>query len=493
MNEQNRQETSDSTSAAERETVLVHLAYPLWRKPTLVAVARAKELQDNGNKVLVSYCNSRSGTCAVNYTGSPAACYVCRTRAKSTAEDAGLQTVPLETPVLSEDAEHPVTLQDRRELVEGVQSGITTTFRTMKGEVPRRSLIGNIRRRYYRTAKGLLQSMDALVRRVVPDRIEVFNGRHACSRFCLITARRNDISFNTMEVTSRQKPIIFHGHTAHDRGKIQERILRQPVDYEIAESFYDCRRQPLDNKFAKKHDATFQPPDATGFQKKVSVFLSSQDEFESLGKEWVSPFLDYAPIVERACRENPNYLFCIRFHPNQADIVGDVVTPFQAVADLPNVQIYEPADTANTYTLVEWSDLVVTFGSTVTIEACWMKKPAIMLGPSLYDDLEISHNPDTVNGFLQLLRQDLPHGNRDNAARFAYYADYDQDELRYVQPNGRTMVPNGIQLRHPLLGQLMRTSDDVLCRAVKMLTRFSLSTEKSSSSHDVEKTKREAA
>jgi hypothetical protein len=493
VNEQKKQDNIDSPAAAEPVTVLVHLAYPLWRKHTLIAVARAKELQDNGNKVLVSYCNSRSGTCAVNYAGSPAACFVCRTRAKNTAEDAGLQTVPLETPVLSEDTEHPVTLQDRRELAEGVQSGITTTFRTMKGEVPRKSLIGKIRRRYYRTTKGLLQSMDALVRQAAPARIEVFNGRHACSRFCLITARRNGIPFNTMEVTTRQKPIIFHDHTAHDRGKIQERILRQPVDYEIAESFYDRRRQPLDNKFAKKHDAAFQPPDATGFQKKVSIFLSSQDEFESLGKEWVSPFLDYASIVERACRENPNYLFCIRFHPNQADIVGDVVTPFQAVADLPNVQIYEPTDTANTYTLVEWSDLVVTFGSTVTIEACWMKKPAIMLGPSLYDDLEVSHNPESVDGFLQLLREELPHGSRDNAARFAYYEDYDQDELRYVQFKGRTMVPNGIQLRHPLLGQLMRTSDDVFCRAVKMLTRFSIPAEKSPSFHDVEKAESEAA
>jgi hypothetical protein len=479
--------------ADSQQTIVVHLAYPLWRKHTLIAVARAKELQDAGHQVLVSYCNSRSGTCAVNYSGNPAACLVCRTRARTTAAGAGLQTVPLTTPVSTEDREHPLTLQDRRELAEGVQSGITTTFRTMNGEVPRNSLIGRIRRRYYRTAQGLLRSMDALVRRESPDRIEVFNGRHACSRFCLIAARRLGIPFNTFEVTTRQKPIIFHGHTAHDRQQIQKRILRQPIDYDVAEDFYQRRRAPRDNPYARKHAAAFQPPSAEGFQKKIGIFLSSQDEFESLGKEWVSPFLNYAPIVERACRENPDYLFCVRFHPNQADIAGDVVAPFRTVAELPNVRVYEPTDTANTYTLVEWSDLVVTFGSSVTIEACWMNKPAIMLGPSLYDELNISHNPATVEEFLQLLRRDLKPQCRDNAARFAYFEELDQDELRYVRHTGRTIVPEGINIRYPLLGQLMRTADDVVCRAVKLWTRLSIRSEKPTAENEAPSSDRQAA
>ena len=455
------------------DSVLVHLAYPLWRKHSLIAIARAKELQDEGHDVLVSYCNSKAGTCAVNYAGSPASCAVCRTRARSSAEDAGLKTVPLQTP-LEEDSDQPLTLQDRRDLAEGVQSGITTTFRTMSGEVPRRSLLGLVRRQYYRTAQGLLRSMNRLVQERQPDRIEVFNGRHACSRFCLSAARRAGIPFNTLEVTTKQRPIIFQGHTAHDRKRIQERIRKQPVDYAAAQAFYDRRRQPGTNKYAKKHAAEFTPPDSGGFQKKISIFLSSQDEFESLGKEWVSPFLDYAPVVERACREYPDYLFCVRFHPNQADVAGDVVTPFQHIADLPNVQVYEPTDTANTYTLVEWGDVVVTFGSTVTIEACWMNKPVIMLGPSLYDDLEVSHNPETVDEFVGLLQQDLTPGDRDNAARFAWYEEYDEDKLRYVRFTGRNMAEQGIRIRHPWLGQIMRTSDNVWCRAVKLFTRLTL-------------------
>ncbi|MCH2209863.1 MAG: hypothetical protein MK110_01065 [Fuerstiella sp.] len=463
-----------SANRPPQQQVIVHAAYPLWRKHLLLTVARAKQLQDDGDNVVVTYCNSRSGTCAVNYAGSPLACLVCKTRARKTAEAAGLQTVPLDTPVTREDAKHPLTLQDRRELAEGVQSGVTTTFRTMNGEVSRRSLIGSIRRRYYKTAQGLLRSMDALVRDVTPDRIEVFNGRHACSRFCLIAARRFGIAFNTLEVTTAQKPIIFQGHTAHDRKAIQQRVRRQPADYRVAEKFYGGRRRPQINKYARKHAVEFRPPDAADFQKKIGIFLSSQDEFESLGKEWVSPFLDYAPIVERACRENPDYLFCIRFHPNQADIAADVVEPFRNVAELPNVRIYEPTDTANTYTLMQWSDQVVTFGSSVTIEACWMNKPAIMLGPSLYDDLEISHNPASVDEFLELLRKDLPVGSRENAARFAYFEQYDQDELRYIRYTGKTMVAQGIKIRYPLLSQIMRTSDDVLCRAVKLWTRVLL-------------------
>ena len=108
------------------------------------------------------------------------------------------------------------------------------------------------------------------------------------------------------------------------------------------------------------------------------------------------------------------------------------------------------------------------------VEACWMEKPVIMLGPSRFDELEISHNPQTVDEFVAMLRRDLQPGNRDNAARFAHYEEFDQDELQYVRYTGSNMVPQGIQLMHPWLCQLMRTSDNVLCRAIKWFTQFTV-------------------
>lgn len=462
--------------AASGQTIIVHAAYPLWRKHTLVTLARAKELQDCGNRVIVTYCNASAGTCAVNYGGSPLACLICKMRVTSTAQSLGLETVPLAADSSVDRDESRLPFSEQRALVEGVQSGVISTFRTLPEESRRSPVIGAIKRRYFLNASRLLKSMKALVKSRRPDRIEVFNGRHACSKFPVIAARAEGIPFTTLEVTARQFPMICPGYMVHDRRNVQKRILSHPADYDVAARYYARNRQPRGNKYARKHRTPFVPPEAGDYRKRISVFLSSQDEFESLGKEWVSLFLDYGPIVENVCRENPDYMFLVRFHPNQADMSGDILTPFKAVAELPNVKLYYPTDTVNSYSVMEWSDTVVTFGSTITVEACWAGKVVIMLGPSFFDELDVAYTPRTLEEFNSLLRMDLTPKSPENAARFAHYQEFDYDRLQYVQHTGRTMIENGFRIRHPWLGQLARTTDDLICNAIKIWTsRFSSS------------------
>lgn len=474
-----RSDSSPQPSHHTREKVVVHAAYPLWRKHILVTMARAIELQDAGNQVAVTYCNATAGTCAVNYGGSPIACMICKTRVRKTAEALGLETIPLSVDGSVDKRLPEIPFSEKRAVMEGVQSGVISTFRILPQESRRNSMIAAIKRRYFRNASRLLKSMKAVVQDRQPDRIEVFNGRHACSKFSIIAARSAGIPFTTLEVTARQFPMVCAGYMVHDRHQVQERILSHPADLEVAKNFYLRKRQPRDNKFARKHCTAFVPPDTSGYRKRISVFLSSQDEFESLGKEWVSPFLNYGPIIEKACRENPDIMFLIRFHPNQADMAGDVLAPFKAVLELPNARVFYPTDTVNSYTLMEWSDTVVTFGSTITVEACWAGKAAIMLGPSFFDELDIAYTPKTLEEFGNVLRMDLKPKSPENAAKFAHFQEFDYDPLQYVRHTGRTMVENGFHIRHPWLGQIARTTDDLICNAIKLWASHSSRSRKS--------------
>ena len=453
--------------AEQPPAVLIHAAYPLWRKHTLVTLARARQLQDEGHRVAVTYCNATAGTCAVNYGGSPVACMICKQRVRQTAESLGLQTIPLPADSSADD-QSPLPFSEQRSLMEGVQSGVISTFRTLPETARREPLIRRIKRRYFSNATRLLKSMKAVVSDWRPDRIEVFNGRHACSKFAVIAARAAGIAFTTLEVTARQHPFVCPGYMVHDRRQIQKRILNHPADFEFAEKYYSNLRKPRTNKYAKKHGQAFVPPEVPAGTRKVSIFLSSQDEFASLGKDWISPFLDYGPIVERACRENPDMYFVVRFHPNQAEMAGDLLTPFAEAAKLPNVRIHYAQETVNSYSIMEWSDVVVTFGSTITVEACWAGKPVITLGPSFFDQLNVAHTPRTVDDFVKLLREPLQPKPRDNAARYAWFREYDVNPLKYIQHTGRTMVENGFSIRHPWLGQIARTTDDVICNMIRI-------------------------
>ncbi len=276
-----------------------------------------------------------------------------------------------------------------------------------------------------------------------------------------------------MEITGKQRPILFEGHAAHDRFRIQERMKSMPPDPDLAKNWYERRRTPSNNKFVKNHSKTFAPPNAANFRKKVSVFLSSQDEFESLGRAWKSPFPSFADVIREACLKNPDYLFCVRFHPNQASMTSDIFGPFQDIEQFPNAVIYYPLDTASTYALIDWSDVVVTFGSTVTAEACWTGKPAIMLGPSFYDQLDVGYTPSSMEEFLSLLREDLSPRPADNAACIAVYSERESDQMRYVDHNGKRMVPRGVTLKRTWLARIARTTDNVFCRVVKTYSKWS--------------------
>lgn len=449
------------------EKVLLHVAYPLWRKNSLVTLARAKQLQAEGHDVTVTYCANTGGTCAVNYMGNPLTCLVCQTSTRRVAKQLNLPAIPLKAN--SQDCE-PISFAERKSLVEGVLSGLISTFRLFAPEIRRARSMRFIARRYYRTSLSLLAAMKQVVREQQPDRVEVFNGRHACSKFCLLAAERFKLPFNTLEVTPQQQPIVFKGHTAHDRFGIQRRILNLVPDFELAARFFERQQSPRHNKFAKRHATSFTPPEAAGYRKKITFFLSSQDEFASLGKAWKSPFVD-AEVVAEASRRWPNYFFCVRFHPNQADVGSDIISPFREVAERENVQVFYPTDTANTYQLIDWSDVVVTFGSTVTVEACWRGKPAIMLGPSFYDQLEIADTPASPEEFYGLLGQELQPKDRTNAARVAKYFLRDDDPLEFLECTGGKIRPRGFRRPLQTLAYFARYAEVVSCQVVKALVR----------------------
>ncbi len=388
--------SNTSNTSSKPEKVIVHIAYPILRKQSLLAMARAQELRAAGNTVVVTYCDSSAGTCAVNHLGNPATCALCQKRTRSTAKGLGFKTVPLGMASEAEATPHAVSLVQKKQLLEGVQSDITSTFRVLPSDGNSSRVLNWIKRRYFSTALRQLAAMQRVIARENVDRVEVFNGRHACSRFCISAALGMGIKFNTFEIVGRHRPIVFEGHTAHDRHAVQKRMLSHPADEQLANEFFANRRRPRFNKFAKQHATEYQPPSAEGFEKKVTVFLSSQDECEALGRDWRSAFSNYPQTILELCKANPKTLFCVRFHPNQADITTDIITPFQEVAGQPNAIVYYPKDTANTYKLVEWSDTVVTFGSTVTVEACWMEKPVILLGPSFYDSLDVAYTPKSI-------------------------------------------------------------------------------------------------
>ena len=439
-------------------------------------IARAKQVQEEGEPVILTHCDQQAGTCSANLLGNSLICSACRHSTRKSAEDAGLELIPLSTPDDGED--HELKWHENSELVEGVHSCLITLLRVIKQDLNRISLLRTIKRRNFKTAGILLKSMKTLLQQREVHRIEVLNGRYACMKIGIIAARDFGIEFNTLDFSCVGKPMVFRGHTPHDRAAIQARVRRNPVDMDVANDYYEGRRDSRYNSFARKHRYVELPEVDGKFGRKVAFFLSSQDECESLGPEWRSPFRDTASVVAQACQAHPDIFFCVRFHPNQAKILSDIEGDYLRLKDLSNLKIYYPTDEINSYGLVEWSDVVVTFASTIAVEANWQGKIVMQLGPSFFDQLDISYTPESTEEFLELLGSELHPWPVEAAVQFAHYDLYDFDELQYLDYSSGDGRPVGFERKAPIVASSAKKINNLANKLLKRYIGYRLSSKR---------------
>jgi hypothetical protein len=116
------------------------------------------------------------------------------------------------------------------------------------------------------------------------------------------------------------------------------------------------------------------------------------------------------------------------------------------------LSVIPPEAPADTYTLLRNADKVLTFGSTVGIEAVFWGKPSILAGPSFYRNLGGTYNPSSHEELLSLLREDLEPKDRLPAIRYGYYMNsygipfrhYEAEDFAHGRFRGRDLNSTGI-------------------------------------------------
>ena len=96
--------------------------------------------------------------------------------------------------------------------------------------------------------------------------------------------------------------------------------------------------------------------------------------------------------------------FVIRIHPN---------TDYKSSAEILRwknfqkylenkfnfIEVIDSSSKVNTYSLIKKSNLVVTAGSTVNLEAAFLKIPNVLIGNGLYKDMDIAFMPKNYDEF----------------------------------------------------------------------------------------------
>lgn len=144
----------------------------------------------------------------------------------------------------------------------------------------------------------------------------------------------------------------------------------------------------------------------------------------------------------------------VRWHPNLQNVQGREKIRIEAIQKNfeKSIRFISPASSTSTYSLIEESELVLTFGSTVGVEACYYGKPSICVGPAVYDCLEVAYFPKTPDELEDLILnwRRCKVGNFTDALVFgAFMKDLGSVEFEFLKLSNRRFFLGNIPLSMP--------------------------------------------
>jgi len=317
-----------------------------------------------------------------------------------------------------------------------VQSAMISYFRTDRPDLRKR--------RVRRTAAALAAEGRRIFRAVSQlliddpdiDLVYVPNGRAPNQKMATVAAKRAGVATMHVEKGETADGTYLQSYAPQDRvasqeatGPVLEGLSKQRID-EIAQGWLD-RRVPSkasSNEFSALWSEGSSPDLSATGEKVAGFFTSSQDEFQFLGPEWqLHDWDDQFVAFDRMMTEfeNSGYTCYLRVHPNLATKAHECFVRERdgirwLAAHHPHLNVIWHDATANTYNLLEHTDAVVVWDSTVGLEASAMGIPVWTVATSRYglvaDIREVLSESDLRENGVQPWQVDA-HG----AKRFIAY------------------------------------------------------------------------
>ncbi|MBU0729464.1 MAG: hypothetical protein KKE17_07545 [Proteobacteria bacterium] len=405
----------------------------------------------SGDKVYVLQCQGNLETCHWNFTYSKNKCAECRSRFKNgwsalnPSENIELKKFPPMRKLSFEDVpqnfdsveELKSYRYDGEKIGYGIASSLISRFRDHRFDtnVYCQDILKTLR-----SSVHVYETLKNEFRENKPDRLYVFNGRIANHLPAILLCKRMDIEYYTYEVPpSLNRYLLQKNATIHDPYAVHEQMeqlwLAEESDREkIAKSWFEQQRAGAKNNSIisyTQHQKKDLLPDGFDPEKKnIAIFNGTIDEYAAIDS-YDNPI--YSPdetagigrILEDFQHDN-RYMFYLRVHPHMKKISRSRNSQLRDIdllaSRFSNLCVIWPAEIIDSYALLDSCEKVITFGSTMGVEAAYWGKPSILAGgQSLYKYLGCVYLPKSHEEVVKLLKQEnLPPLPTELALKYGY-------------------------------------------------------------------------
>lgn len=308
-----------------------------------------------------------------------------------------------------------------------------------------RDLLNNILRSaffMYKAAGKFVEENDL-------DRFYIFNGRFAINRAIFRACQYHGLEAIIHE---RGRDLhhfaLYHNAMPHEIKPFADKVMHlwnhprysEEEKQQIASNFYIERLQGKNQSwfsFTTAQQRNLLPEGWDPEKKNIVIFNSSEDEFVAIGEEWRHDFFtDQLSLIQQLAEEDrlAECTLWLRMHPNMAAMHQGYSNKYD-VLRTSNIHLIEPTSKVSSYDLLLAASKVLTFGSTMGIEATYWGKPSILVGTTFYKFLDVTYNAADFDELIQLLlEEDILPKKRENTLPYGFYLKKFGEPYHFYQP-----------------------------------------------------------
>ncbi len=449
-----------------KQKTLLFSPFANWTLHYETDLELAQKALDRGNELTIIYCTGELASCELNPKHVSVMCKRCQAR-----RDNGfhwLNNKKIKYISLTEAAQVDDNIIERMvkacHSIEDVQkfeidgndlgmAAISSTVSFFREPELSWDLHGKILIKHLHTAIKVYYIFSAFLMKNHFDEIIFFNGRYSSFRPLLRLSQKMNIKAIVHERGFQRGTILITENAyPHAIEYSEDQILKYANDSysddkkrEIADQWFKERRGGDGHNwksFTQSQQYGSLPDNFTSEKFNIVIFNSSEDEMVAI-EEWRNPYYknqnEGIQKIAESLKLYGNIHIFVRIHPNLGGI-ENMQTHFLRSLDskYSNITMISPESSVSTYALIQTSDMVVTFGSTVGIEAAYMEKPSIAMGKNPYLVLNACIMPINHQAMIEIVvdymnYKKLPSCDTTKAYLYGYYMKMVGEEFQYVK------------------------------------------------------------
>jgi hypothetical protein len=417
----------------------------------------AKKLTNEGHEVYFLTCKGELKTCFINSEHQKSICDVCKSKINN-----GLKILNVnENKILSFSNTNNFKLSFDDALVSfeglknyeykgcdiglGVVSSLVSTLRDHNFDVKLHSEKIKIA---LETSIFVYENFKQIIAHYQPDGIIVFNGRFLETKPVLHLCIQNNIKFFTHERGGQLDRYMYRENsTPHSLTFAKQEIEflwnnNDENKFLIGNKFFEERRNKIiQNWFVYTNDQKigFLPISFDEKKRNIAIFNSSIDEYVTIPDFENKIYLDDNEGIAKICESfenDKNFHFYLRLHPNLAGLDNTQTRKINEFkSKFSNLTVIEASEQVDSYALMEIAETVITFGSTIGIEAVYWKTKSILIGRAYYENINGVLNPNTHEEVCEMIRQDNKNViQNSDAIKFGYWSLMYGNKFEFFKP-----------------------------------------------------------